>query len=56
MSRKLKGMTAIQIRSAGRLSPLAAGIRTAVDSGADWGETAQLVADQLRGTCPPRTS
>src|ERR671918_1025912 len=41
-------MTAPQIRPTGRLSPLVAGIRTAVDSRADWAETAQLVADQLR--------
>ena len=40
-------MTATQIRPAGRLSPLVAGIRTAVESHADWAETAQLVADQL---------
>ena len=30
MARKLKGMTATQIRPTGRLSPLVAGIRTAV--------------------------
>ena len=30
------------------MSPLVAGIRTAVDSHAGWAETAQLVADQLR--------
>src|SRR5919112_1261846 len=45
-------MTATQIRPAGRLSPLVAGIRTAVDSDADWAETAQLVADQLRRHLP----
>ena len=50
--RKLKGMTATQIRPASRLSPLVAGIRTAVDSDADWAETAQLVADQLRRHLP----
>ena len=50
--RKLKGMTATQIRPAGRLSPLVAGIRTAVDSHAGWAETAQLVADQLRRHLP----
>ena len=48
MGRKLKGMTATQTRPANRLSPLIAGIRTAVDSHADWAETAQLVADELR--------
>ena len=48
-------MTATQIRPASRLSPLVAGIRTAVESHADWAETAQLVADSCAGTCPPRT-
>jgi 3-mercaptopropionate dioxygenase len=46
--RKLRGMTATQIRPASGLSPLVAGIRTAVERHADWTETAQLVADQLR--------
>jgi predicted metal-dependent enzyme (double-stranded beta helix superfamily) len=46
--RKLRGMTATQIRPASGLSPLVAGIRTAVERHADWAETAQLVADQLR--------
>ena len=41
-------MTATQTRPATGLSPLVAGIRTAVESHADWAETAQLVADQLR--------
>ncbi len=50
--RKLKGMTATQIRPAGRLSPLVAGIRTAVERHAGWAETAQLVADQLRRHLP----
>jgi 3-mercaptopropionate dioxygenase len=45
-------MTATQIRPANRLSPLVAGIRTAVDSQAGWAETAQLVADQLRRHLP----
>ena len=48
VARKLKGMTATQIRPASRLSPLVAGIRTAVDSHAGWAETARLVAEQLR--------
>ncbi len=51
IGRKLKGMTATQIRPT-ELSPLVAGIRTAVDSHADWSETAQLVADQLRRHLP----
>src|SRR4051794_14574447 len=45
-------MTAIQIRPAGRLSPLVAGIRTVVARHADWPETARLVADQLRRDLP----
>ena len=45
-------MTATQIIPAGRLSPLVAGIRTAVDSHADWAGTAQLVAGQLRRHLP----
>jgi predicted metal-dependent enzyme (double-stranded beta helix superfamily) len=51
-ARKLHGMTATQTRPAGRLSSLVDGIRTAVDSHADWSETAQLVADQLRRHLP----
>src|SRR4051812_5322002 len=45
-------MTATQIRPAARLTPLVAGIRTAVDRHADWQATAQLVADQLRRHLP----
>ena len=45
-------MTATLIRPATRLSPLVAGIRTAIESRADWAETAQLVADQLRRHLP----
>jgi predicted metal-dependent enzyme (double-stranded beta helix superfamily) len=41
-------MTATQIRPAGQLSPLVAGIRTAVNRHADWAETARLVAEELR--------
>jgi predicted metal-dependent enzyme (double-stranded beta helix superfamily) len=52
VARKLKGMSATQILPASRLSPLVAGIRTAVDSHADWAETAQLVAEQLRRHLP----
>jgi hypothetical protein len=52
VARKLNGMTATQIRPAGRLSPLVARIRSAVDSHADWAETAQLVADELRQHLP----
>jgi predicted metal-dependent enzyme (double-stranded beta helix superfamily) len=45
-------MTATQTRPAAGLSPLVAGIRTVVDRHADWAETAQLVADQLRRHLP----
>ncbi|HET6551751.1 MAG TPA: cysteine dioxygenase family protein [Solirubrobacter sp.] len=41
-------MTATQTRPAAQLSELVAGIRTVVDAHADWAETAQLVAGQLR--------
>ena len=52
IDRKLKGMTATLIRPATQLSPLVAGIRTAVERHADWAETAQLVTDQLRRHLP----
>jgi predicted metal-dependent enzyme (double-stranded beta helix superfamily) len=45
---KLQDMTATQTRPAGRLSPLVAGIRAAVESHDDWEETALRVADHLR--------
>jgi|SRR4051794_25850461 predicted metal-dependent enzyme (double-stranded beta helix superfamily) len=45
-------MTATQTLPAGRLSPLVAGIRTAVARHADWAETARLVANQLRRHLP----
>jgi 3-mercaptopropionate dioxygenase len=45
-------MTATHIRPASRLSPLVAGIRTAVERHAGSAETAQLVADQLRRHLP----
>ncbi len=45
-------MTATLTRPATGLSPLVAGIRTAVESHADWAETAQLVADELRRHLP----
>jgi predicted metal-dependent enzyme (double-stranded beta helix superfamily) len=51
--RTLKGMTtALQTRPAGRLGSLVAGVREAVDARADWAETAQLVAAQLRRHLP----
>jgi 3-mercaptopropionate dioxygenase len=52
VGRKLSGMTATEILPAARLSPLVAGIRTAVDSQAGWADTAQLVAEQLRRHLP----
>jgi 3-mercaptopropionate dioxygenase len=51
-ARKLHRMTATETRPTARLSPLVAGIRTAVDRRADWAETAQLVAGQLRRHLP----
>jgi len=48
LARKLHCMTAIQTRPLSQLTRLADGVRTAVESHADWPETAQLVAEQLR--------
>ena len=48
-------MTATALRPTTQLSPLVAGIRTAVESRGDWAETAQLVADELRRHLPTRT-
>jgi predicted metal-dependent enzyme (double-stranded beta helix superfamily) len=45
-------MIATHVRPAERLGPLVAGIRTAVGRHADWGVTARLVADELRGNLP----
>src|SRR3954471_17929972 len=45
-------MTATQTLPANQLSPLVAGIRGAVDHHADWADTAQLVAEQLRRNLP----
>ena len=45
-------MTATQIRPTNQLSPLVAGIRTAVGSHADWTETAGRVAEELRRHLP----
>jgi predicted metal-dependent enzyme (double-stranded beta helix superfamily) len=45
-------MSAIQTRPATSLSPLVAGVRTAVERHADWAETAQLVAGELRRHLP----
>jgi 3-mercaptopropionate dioxygenase len=45
-------MTATQIRPADRLSPLVAGVRSAVAAHADWAETARLVAGELRRNLP----
>jgi 3-mercaptopropionate dioxygenase len=44
--------TTTQIRPTERLADLVAGVRTAVDAQADWSETAQLVADELRRHLP----
>ena len=46
------GMTATQTPPTSRLTELVAGIRTAVERHADWADTAQLVAGQLRRHLP----
>jgi predicted metal-dependent enzyme (double-stranded beta helix superfamily) len=45
-------MTAIELLPSGRLTPLVAGIRTAMERRAGWADTAQLVAEQLRRHLP----
>ena len=45
-------MTATQTRPTSQLTDLVAGVRTAVDAHADWSDTAQLVAEQLRRHLP----
>jgi predicted metal-dependent enzyme (double-stranded beta helix superfamily) len=45
-------MTATLIHPANQLTPLVAGIRTAVEIHAGWADTAELVADQLRRHLP----
>ena len=45
-------MTATQTHPASQLTRLVAGVRTAVDMRADWSDTAQLVAEQLRRHLP----
>jgi 3-mercaptopropionate dioxygenase len=52
IERRLRGMIATQTRPAAQLSSLVAGIRSAVESRADWAQTAQLVADELRRHLP----
>ena len=45
-------MTTIETRPLSHLTELVAGVRAAVDTQADWTETAQLVAEQLRRHLP----
>jgi predicted metal-dependent enzyme (double-stranded beta helix superfamily) len=45
-------MTTTELRPTAQLSPLVAGVRTAVERRAGWTQTAQLVADQLRRHLP----
>ena len=52
MGAQAAGMTATQTLLTGRLTDLVAGIRTAVGRRADWADTAQLVAEQLRRHLP----
>jgi predicted metal-dependent enzyme (double-stranded beta helix superfamily) len=46
------GMTAAPALPTGRLADLVAGVRSAVDVHADWSQTAELVAEQLRRNLP----
>jgi len=45
-------MSATEIQPVSRLTELVEGVRGAVDARADWSETAQLVAEQLRRHLP----
>jgi predicted metal-dependent enzyme (double-stranded beta helix superfamily) len=45
-------MTATQTLPSAQLAPLVAGVRDAVAAHADWAETAELVAEQLREHLP----
>ena len=45
-------MTTTQTRPVSQVTELVAGVRTAADTQADWSETAQLVAGQLRRHLP----
>jgi predicted metal-dependent enzyme (double-stranded beta helix superfamily) len=45
-------MTATRTSPANTLAELVAGVRSAVDAHADWSDTAQLVAEQLRRHLP----
>ena len=45
-------MTTTHTRPVGQLTELVAGVRTAVDKHANWSDTAQLVAEQLRWHLP----
>jgi len=55
VARKVNGVTATQIHPDSRLSPLVAGIRTAVESHADWPRPRSSSPTSCAGTCPPRT-
>ena len=45
-------MATTQTRSAGQMTGLVAAVRSAIDEHADWSDTAQLVAEQLRRHLP----
>src|ERR1700704_2523288 len=45
-------MTATQTRPTNQLAQLVGGVRAAVDAQADWSQTAQLVAEELRRHLP----
>ena len=52
IKRTLKGMTTTEARPRTELTALLDGIRTAIAAHADWADTAQLVAGQLRRNLP----
>jgi 3-mercaptopropionate dioxygenase len=49
---KMTSMSATATAAGTELEQLAAGVRTAIATRADWSQTAQLVADQLRAHLP----
>jgi 3-mercaptopropionate dioxygenase len=52
IARKLWSMTATQTIPTAELAALVSGVRSAVDARADWSDTAELVAEQLRRHLP----
>jgi predicted metal-dependent enzyme (double-stranded beta helix superfamily) len=52
IARKLLPMTATQSLRTSQLTELVAGVRSAVNARADWSDTVELVAEQLRRRLP----